>query len=208
MTVDTFPVRPFRGPGTATLARTLLLTGAFAVLGEQGRAQSAPIQARFEPGCEEVTGFFTTPATAAAYTWDFGDGTTSTMPGPVHRFLFGTPVNVSLTLTDAGGGTTTFNESYAPHEQAELSELELPTIFTPNGDGLNETFSPTPDQFLGACAQLSILNRYGQLVFESLGNDLTWDGRTMAGEEVTAGTYFYVFDIKGMNFTGHITLVR
>lgn len=202
MTVDT-------SLAPRTIGLRIALTAALLAALFQGYGQAVPIEARFEPGCEVVTGFFTHTGTpAASYLWDFGDGTTSDLPGPIHRFPFGGPVSVSLTLTDGGGGTTTFTQSYAFEEQADLTELELPTIFTPNGDGLNDTFSPTPDHYLGACAQLSIFNRYGQLVFESLGNNLVWNGYTMAGEPVTAGTYFYVFDVKGMNFTGHITLTR
>ncbi|PWH85766.1 T9SS type B sorting domain-containing protein [Brumimicrobium oceani] len=70
----------------------------------------------------------------------------------------------------------------------------LPNVFTPNNDGVNDYFNVKVN--LPVSYKLSILNRWGNLVFENAG-DLTkgehklWNGETKSGEIVTDGTYFY-----------------
>jgi gliding motility-associated-like protein len=69
-------------------------------------------------------------------------------------------------------------------------ELTLPTAFTPNGDGLNETF-----RALHPCDiknfNLKIFNRFGQLVFESQDLSRGWDGY-FRGTKADMGTYVWI----------------
>jgi gliding motility-associated-like protein len=55
------------------------------------------------------------------------------------------------------------------------SELWCPTAFTPNSDGLNDSFHPKCQSFLSSY-QIRIYNRWGQQVFESNALDISWDG--------------------------------
>jgi gliding motility-associated-like protein len=70
----------------------------------------------------------------------------------------------------------------------------LPNVFTPNNDGVNDFFNVKVN--LPVSYKLSILNRWGNVVFENEG-DLTkgehklWNGESKSGEIVTDGTYFY-----------------
>ena len=84
----------------------------------------------------------------------------------------------------------------------------MPNVFTPNGDGYNDVFTLDTDAFLGPCTDLFIYNRWGQKIFESLGNNITWDGTTFAGEPCVPGTYFYLFNVNGMTFEGSVLLNR
>ena len=60
-------------------------------------------------------------------------------------------------------------------EMEEDCAIEFPSAFSPNGDGVNDTFSALfnciPGQFT-----LQIYNRWGELVFESNDPEETWDG--------------------------------
>ena len=75
----------------------------------------------------------------------------------------------------------------------------LPNIFTPNKDGTNDFFNVSIN--LPVRYQLSILNRWGNVVFKKEGDlqkgthDL-WNGRTQSGELVTDGTYFYAISFE------------
>lgn len=179
------------------------------VIALPGQGQNSAIAVRFEPGCETVKAYFdqTVPG-AVSYVWDFGDGSTSTLATPVHSYPFGTTASVTLTSTDANGETASFTEAFTTQEQLDFAELELPNVFTPNGDGRNDTFAPLGEHLLGPCAHLTIHNRYGQLMFESLGNALSWDGRSYAGELATDGVYFYVFTWGSGTLKSTVTLLR
>ena len=171
-------------------------------------AQLSPIQVRFEPGCEGTKAFFSTPLQGASYFWDLGDGTTSTAREPVHTYRYGIKLSIALTVTDEFGATITTMTEYEARLEDDLTDLGFPNIFTPNGDGVNEAFAPMTDRFLGPCAHLSIFNRHGERIFETLGNNITWNGRSMDGELVVSGVYFYVFTVNGLEFTGNVSLHR
>lgn len=65
----------------------------------------------------------------------------------------------------------------------------LPSAFSPNGDGQNDTFGvigqADPDDF-----QLSILNRWNMVVFRTTDPTRLWDG-SMGGQPAPAGAYTY-----------------
>ncbi|MCI5059086.1 MAG: Ig-like domain-containing protein [Flavobacteriales bacterium] len=80
-------------------------------------------------------------------------------------------------------------------------EIVIPEAFSPNGDGVNETFrirllSRYPDN------SIVIYNRWGNKVFEAqpYNSNNWWDGRNQSGfsngnETVPDGTYFYILDL-------------
>ena len=95
-----------------------------------------------------------------------------------------------------------------------VSDLEVPNTFSPNGDGINDTWEiPGIEKFPDAFVQ--VYTRWGQLVFQTTGyNDPSkyWDGRSSRGNELTPGVYFYVINLRDDRFPdplkGHITIVR
>jgi gliding motility-associated-like protein len=195
------------------LTRLVLLlrvgTGvAFGMLVVPAFAQVPAITARFEPGCERVKVLLSTPVQAASYAWVLSTGDTSAFPAPVMEVPYNATIQVALTTVDIFGESATFTAEFPAREQVELSTLEIPNLITPNGDGLNDAFTLPNGPFLGPCAELNIFDRYGHKVFEGLGNNLTWNGRTMAGEECIPAVYFYVLKVNAQEFTGHITLFR
>lgn len=78
------------------------------------------------------------------------------------------------------------------HVVMETCGVVIPNVFSPNGDGINDTWLPSGEF---AVANAQIWNRWGNLVF--VGNVARggWDGRTPAGMRCNDGTYFYVLEI-------------
>lgn len=88
----------------------------------------------------------------------------------------------------------------------------VPNVFSPNGDGLNETFAPVlsdPDSF----RELLIFNRWGQEIYATSSIAQPWNGR-VDGDPVPDGTYVYIVRWKDRctgvkkEEHGHVTLLR
>lgn len=92
------------------------------------------------------------------------------------------------------------------------SKINIPNVFTPNGDGKNDEFNI---QIVGYKKYaLTIWNRWGNTVFESDNAEKMWNGKTNNdGAENPAGTYYYLFtyQLRGgeeKTVRGSITLIR
>jgi gliding motility-associated-like protein len=87
-------------------------------------------------------------------------------------------------------------------------DLVIPNTFTPNTDGINDTWKiPALASYPNCLVQ--IFNRYGAKVFNSIGYGSPWDG-TVNGISVPVGVYYYVIDtkVRGINASGSITVIR
>lgn len=86
--------------------------------------------------------------------------------------------------------------------RVDSSLLEIPNVFTPNEDGLNDFFqvkSVSLKSFSGR-----IFNRWGQLVYEWndwKSQDAGWNGRNQGtGAESPSGTYYYIIEARGWDW--------
>lgn len=91
-----------------------------------------------------------------------------------------------------------------------LPDIQFPNGITPNGDGLNDTWIiDNIDQFPESVVE--IYNRWGELLFRSVGYVEQWDGN-YNGEPLPVGTYYYVIDLNDPlypdAYTGPITILR
>jgi gliding motility-associated-like protein len=92
--------------------------------------------------------------------------------------------------------------------------LNIPNVFTPNGDLVNDYFETTISNFK-QLKQLNgiIYNRWGQQIYEfSVPNGQWWDGNYQ-GNQCQEGVYFYILNVetkngKTQNFHGTVTLIR
>ena len=70
----------------------------------------------------------------------------------------------------------------------------VPNTFTPNGDGLNDTFGIAGEAVKDF--KMEVFNRWGQLIFQSSNPNLRWDG-TFQGTQVAEGVYVYKLTAQG-----------
>ena len=78
------------------------------------------------------------------------------------------------------------------------ADMWLPTAFTPNGDGLNDTFGPIVKSAQITDFEFIVYDRYGGRVFVSTSPDNRWDG-THSGKQVAEGGYLYYMKAKLQN---------
>ena len=73
--------------------------------------------------------------------------------------------------------------------------LQIPNAFSPNGDGVNDTWRITY-QGLFTLQQFFIYNRYGQEVYNKRNNEPSWDGNSN-GKPAAPGTYYFIIQGRG-----------
>lgn len=80
---------------------------------------------------------------------------------------------------------------------------ELPNVFTPSGDGINDLYHPIlPYKFVESI-DLKVYNRWGNLVFETTDPMINWDGTYLnSGNPLSDGVYFYVCQINEIKLAG------
>ena len=88
--------------------------------------------------------------------------------------------------------------------------VRIPTAFTPNNDGKNDIYFISGK---GICdLNISIFNRWGELIFQGSGIDASWDG-TYNDEKQPLETYAVLVDVEFCDqsqesFRNNITLIR
>ncbi len=89
-----------------------------------------------------------------------------------------------------------------------LKHPEIPNVFTPNGDGINDRWQIRNLADYSDCT-VDIYNRYGQLVYQSIGYTNAWDGSSK-GKQLPAGTYYYIIDPKNSlkPLSGFVDIVK
>ncbi len=109
-------------------------------------------------------------------------------------------------------------------------EYVLPSVFTPNGDGMNDIYHPcdsTTDEQLQSTTcppyknvkeiDMKIYNRWGKIVYETKDKDVLWDGKDMESKaDCVSGVYFYtckvyfyrIFGEDVQELHGTIQLIR
>ena len=81
-------------------------------------------------------------------------------------------------------------------------EYELPNIFTPNGDNLNDQYIPVKNKYIKD-VDFVMYNRWGEVVFETSDPALKWDGKSKQMKQpVSDGTYYYICIVHELHYYG------
>lgn len=119
------------------------------------------------------------------------------------------PRNLFIILSD---GVT---DSQPAERQIKLVydfvELQIPNIFTPDGNGRNDLWLISAETGLQQYndAIIRVFDKQGKIIHESVGFDQPWDGSTN-GRQVPEGLYYYAIDLNYGNekYTGSVTVLR
>ncbi|MBL0340554.1 MAG: gliding motility-associated C-terminal domain-containing protein [Bacteroidetes bacterium] len=154
--------------------------------------------------------FFDTGSGATWWNWDFGDNSSlSSTQNTEHTFEETGIYNVTLyIMNDFGCRDTAYTEIVIN----QSSTVYIPNAFTPNGDGINEIFNVSGIGIDGI--QMSIFNRWGNMVFSARTGQDGWNGNDMySGTKCQTGVYVYQIKVKTFNgeyknYTGRVTLLE
>ncbi len=87
------------------------------------------------------------------------------------------------------------------------SSLNVPNVFSPNGDGINDLWVIPGVEAFTECT-VTIFDKNGKRIFEQRGYQNDWNG-TYNGKEVPPGTYYFVIGCPDKTpFTGHLLVGR
>jgi gliding motility-associated-like protein len=140
----------------------------------------------------------------ATFVWTpSADLTSASVPNPTADPVTSTTYVLLVTDTNGCFASDTM-------ELIVLPAISFPNGFTPNGDGVNDVWQIDNITPFENC-EVEVYNRWGQLLFRSVGYNTPWDGR-YDGQELPVGTYYYVIDLNDPLFpepyTGPITIMR
>lgn len=141
--------------------------------------------------------------------WNFGDGTSSNTSSPSHNFEGLGTFNVMLIVIDRNGCSDTVVH---PVKVRTEMHLYIPNSFTPNADGINETFGPSiPFDDLMEY-DFRIFNKWGEQLFYTNDIKQRWDGY-LNGNVLQEDVYVYNIYArdsvgKEYKYVGRVTLIR
>ncbi len=140
--------------------------------------------------------FFNGTNNAVSFTWFFGDGSQSDEKSPRHLYQQPGKYKVTLVATYGNGCQETLEIG-----DVVVAPPFVPNIFTPNGDGKNDTFV---QHFSCFPTEIIIYNRWGKQVHQEKIYNQKWDGGKLSD-----GSYFYILkDTEGNSAKGWVEIVR
>jgi len=91
----------------------------------------------------------------------------------------------------------------------DIQCLDIPTAFTPNADGYNDSWDIENIWLYPNCS-VTILNEWGKKVFEQTGGYINEFDGTFRDNELPAATYYYIIDLNtgAEPYSGAVTIVR
>lgn len=170
--------------------------------------------------CQKADRYFSIVSDSAVFSvkWDFGDpasgaSNSSVEFSPMYKFSAAGNYQITAIVTFSCGIDTVKKtiRVVACDTAVAVCKLDIPNIFTPNSDSLNDSFYPLP-----SCEtevyEFIIYNRWGQQLFATNNPSDKWDGKTH-GNECPDGVYIYLLKYKfngqkPVFVNGTVTLLR
>lgn len=129
-----------------------------------------------------------------------------------HHTLNPDPLGIQVYFNLTAHDTVTAWFEFIPEAERPVPQVYLPNAFTPDDDQVNDQFRAYWNEYVSS-GQITIFNRWGEVIFKSDKLDFRWDGKR-AGKPCPPGAYVYVFkyrttvDEKEYQTTGSVLLIR
>lgn len=155
--------------------------------------------------------FIDTSDYAISYFWNFGDGDSSFNQNPSHVYYQNGNYYITLYVTNNLGCMDSTVQFISINTVTTEINTLIPTVISPNGDGLNDVWKLEFLDLLYPNATIEIYNEWGMKLFSSQGYDTPWDG-TYNGEAVPDGNYFFIITLNANAspdiYKGVLTVLR
>jgi gliding motility-associated-like protein len=167
----------------------------------------APLTVNFTNNSSSSTG-----SQSITSNWYFGNGSTATNTNnATMNTTYNSPGIYTVVLIATKG--TCIDTAIKIIKVEIPSQMEVPNIFSPNKDGVNDFFRLVASNL--AEVSVVIYDRWGNKVYEteSATGNFAWDGKNLQGKDCAPGVYFYIINAKGKDDKpyekkGNVTLVR
>lgn len=158
---------------------------------------------------ESTVIFENNSSTSSNYRWSFGDGDSSFLENPAHRYKLDGAYTVTLFSLNSFGCPDSISKEL---NVAPFYGFYIPNTFTPNADGKNDIFSAVGEEISNF--HMEIFTRWGEMIYESNNIDNGWDGTAKGRDKISqTGVYVYVIQLqdyegKTYDLRGHINLLK
>jgi gliding motility-associated-like protein len=150
-------------------------------------------------GPGETFTFNNTSSSANSYFWFLNDinssNDTSSLTSPTYAY---SDTGTYCVLLYAYGNGGCYDSSITCVLVINDIVVQIPNIFTPNGDGTNEVFSIKSDGLKDL--RCIIFDRWGLKMAEFSGINGYWDGTTINGAKASNGTYYYLLEYTDIKY--------
>lgn len=150
---------------------------------------SAPLEMQFLSNANEPVAKF--------YNWTIykGDNMIINRTDKDHRYTFTEAGVYNVKLTVSNDVTCSYTDSMSI--TVSESRIEVPNVFTPNGDGFNDEFRVAFKSIIKF--DCWVYNRWERLVYHWSDPTKGWDGK-IGGKDAVPGPYFYVIKAYGSDY--------
>ncbi len=143
--------------------------------------------------------------------WYFGDGNMSNETNPYHSFSQIGEYNIMLIVESENGCVDSVKHHIKVKDEFTLY---VPTAFSPDGDGINDTFKAVGNGIDTDNFHIAIYDRWGEIIWESNDIEREWNASAKNNNQtVQNGTYKWLIICKDFNGnehtkSGNVTIIR
>jgi len=156
--------------------------------------------------CQNLVTFTNTSGPAQNYYWDFGNGDKYYVKDTIERYP-GTGNYTVILYTNISTSCTDSITKVIDIPSTD-SMIFIPNAFSPNNDGLNDSFKVYGLDYECFTYRLLIFNRWGEMVFNSdnMKGEPFWNGKYNS-LKVPQGVYYYTIIAKHFTKYGSLTVL-